>query len=456
MRAALMQDLAREMGGECRGEAVAITGAAIDSRQLQPGDLFVALPGSRVDGHDYVAAAAEAGAVAAMVTRFVDAPIPQWRVGDPRRALIELACRARAESGAVVVGVTGSNGKTTVKEMLASILRRVGPTRATAGNLNNELGVPLTLCRLAPEDRFAVVEMGCGRPGDITLLASWARPAVGLVNNVGPAHLGGFGSLEAIARCKGELFAALPDDGHAVINADDAFAQTWEQQAAHCHILRFSLAERPAEVSGMRDAAGRLVIELPDQAPITVDLPLPGRHNRANALAAAAAAHAAGANAQAIGDGLEQVQPVPGRLVRRPGRAGSVIIDDSYNANPASLAAALQAAGEEADRLWLVLGDMAELGPEAAAYHAEAGRLARDCGVERVYGLGPLSAEAVAAFGPAAGARAFSDRTALRDALRAELAPGVQVLVKGSRAAGMEQVVAGLLADSSVEGSACC
>ena len=452
MRPVSLRTLAREIGGDCRGDEVRVAGAAIDSRRVHPGDLFIALPGAQTDGHDFVAAAAGAGATGALVTRFVDAGIAQWQVDDPRRALIELACRARGESRARVIGVTGSNGKTTVKEMLASILREMGPTRSTTGNQNNELGVPLTLCALDPDDRYAVVEMGCGRPGDIALLASWARPDVALVTNVGPAHLGGFGSVEAIARCKGELFAALPASGHAVINADDDFARSWEQQAAHCHIVRFSLAGRPAEVSGRPGSDGVLHIELPGGDTVDVALPLPGRHNQANALAAAAAAHAAGAGPDAIRTGLEQVAPVGGRLSEYPGIRGITVVDDSYNANPASLAAALHTLAASSEPLWLVLGDMAELGERAADYHAQAGALARELGVARVYGLGPLSALAVEAFASDGANRAFADRNALLAALKEDLSGPVRVLVKGSRSARMETVVAGLLAE---EGAAC-
>ncbi len=453
MDALRLKALATEMGGVCQGDDVYVQGAAIDSRTVQAGNLFIALAGAQVDGHDYVDAAAQAGAAAALVTRFVDSPLPQWRVENPRRVLVELACRVRGLSAAQVVAVTGSNGKTTVKEMLAAIFTRVGRTQATPGNLNNELGVPLTLCRLNPDDRYAVIEMGCGQPGDIALLASWARPQVGLVNNVGPAHLARFGSLAAIAQCKGELFEALPADGWAVINVDDPFATLWERQAAHCRILRFSHSGQPAEVSASLQANGELQLRFPD-GEVQVRLPLAGAHNQANALAAAAAAYAAGAPISAIAEGLASVSPVAGRLHARPGPAGSTIVDDSYNANPSSLAAALQTLTAEPGEVWLALGDMAELGDQAARWHAEAGQQARELGVQRLLGLGELSAHAVTAFGH--GASQYDSHAAMADAIRQRLHPGVRVLVKGSRSAHMEAVVADLIQPEPKEDKACC
>ncbi|MEX0449431.1 UDP-N-acetylmuramoyl-tripeptide--D-alanyl-D-alanine ligase [Spiribacter sp. 221] len=453
MRAVRLKSLAVEFSGTVRGSDVTVTGVALDSRRLQPRDLFVALPGSQADGHEFLEAAAAAGATAAMVTRFVDVALPQWRVADPRRVLIELACRARSESTARMVGVTGSNGKTTVKEMLTAILARMGATRATEGNLNNELGVPLTLCRIEPADRYAVVEMGCGKPGDIGLLASWARPGVGLVTNAGPAHLGSFGTIEAVARCKGELFQALPDSGYAIINADDPHASLWEQKASHCHIERFSLDGNPAEVSGEILPDDRLRIRFAD-GELVVSVPLPGRHNRLNALAAATAARAAGADFEAIATGLAEVAPVTGRLQGLAGPNGSRIIDDSYNANPASLAAAMETLTAEPGPVWLALGDMAELGDKARPLHAEAGDRARALGVSRVFATGELSAHTVEAFG--AGGEWFEDQAALIEALVTDLTPGVRVLVKGSRSAAMDRVVAALREAAARETSTCC
>ncbi len=453
MRAVRLKALATELGGRCQGDDVQITGVAIDSRQVTEGDLFIALPGQNADGHAYVAAAMANGAAAAMVTQFVEVDGPQWRVEDAHRSLIELACRTRAQVDAPVIGVTGSNGKTTVKEMISGILATLGPTHATHGNQNNELGVPLSLCQLSPTDHYAVIEMGCGRPGDINLLASWARPTIGVVNNAAAAHLAGFGSVAAIARCKGELFEALPAAGYAVINADDDYAGLWEEQAAHCHIVRFSLSGKPAEVSGEVIDDHQLKLTFPEFS-MVVARRLPGLHNAYNALAAATAAWAAGADAQAIAAGLANMQAVSGRLQILDGVAGSEIIDDSYNANPASLRAALATQTQAPAPLWLVLGDMAELGEAAVPSHTEAGQLARAYGVDRLYALGELSSHAASAFGSEG--QVFSNHQTLIDQLQADLAPGVRVLVKGSRSARMDKVVAGLTATNSQEERACC
>lgn len=444
MDAVALQSLAAELGGRCIGPRVIVSGVGIDSRSLAAGDLFVALPGSQADGHDFVSAAAAAGAAAVMVTHEVDTDLTQWVVEDTRRSLVELACWIRSQSQALTIGITGSNGKTTVKEMVSAILKQVGSTHASQGNFNNELGVPLTLCGLKAEHQYAVVEMGCARPGDIGLLASWARPRVGLVNNVGPAHLAGFGSVSAIAAGKGELFEALPAEGCAIINADDPFASFWEQQAAHCHILRFSLEGLPADVVGSISEDNQLQIQLPGQSELfSVHVPLAGRHNQLNALAAASVAAAMDIPVDAIVRGLEGVSAVAGRLVARPGIAGSELIDDTYNANPASLTAAMETVTAQYDGpVWLVLGDMAELGPDAEALHAAAGREARTLGFERLYALGPLSAHAAEAFGSQA--MCFSDQEALINAVANALEDGVRVLVKGSRSARMERVIEAL------------
>ena len=455
MDAVALQSLAAELGGRCMGSRVMVTGVAIDTRRLVKGDLFIALPGSQADGHDFISAAATAGAAAVMVSRGVETDLPQWVVEDTRRSLIELACWIRSQSQALTVGITGSNGKTTVKEMVSAILQEVGPTHASQGNFNNELGVPLTLCGLKAEHQYAVVEMGCARPGDIGLLASWVRPRVGLVNNVGPAHLAGFGSVSAIAAGKGELFEALPAEGCAVINADDPFASFWEQQAAHCHILRFSLEGLPADVVGSIGENNQLNIQFPEHSkPFAVRVPLPGRHNQLNALAAASVAAAMDIPVDAIVRGLEKVAAVAGRLITTAGMAGSELIDDTYNANPASLTAAMQTVTAQYDgSIWLVLGDMAELGPEAEALHAAAGREARALGFQRLYALGPLSAHAAEAFGT--NAACFDNHDALIRALADALQKGVRVLVKGSRSAQMERVVTALSDSANAGGQLC-
>ncbi|MGD8710637.1 MAG: Mur ligase family protein, partial [Ectothiorhodospiraceae bacterium] len=301
--------LARELGGEVRGADAQVQGAVIDSRRTGEGDLFVALAGSRVDGHDYLAQAREAGAAAAMVERWLEDALPQWRVENARQTLARLGTLARERSRAKIVGITGSNGKTTVKEMIAAIAGRCGETLATQGNLNNELGVPLTLCRLDSSHRYAVVEMGCSRPGDIATLAGWTRPDIGLVTNAGPAHLEGLGDLDGVARTKGELFQELPADGVAVVNADDRYAEFWMELAGDRRRLTFGMADAGADVHGEAADGDRLLVRLPDGTRLEVTLPLPGAHNRLNALAAAAVGYALGAPAKAIREGLEALRP---------------------------------------------------------------------------------------------------------------------------------------------------
>ena len=435
-----LHDVARLCGGELRGDDVPVFGVSIDSRTVAPGNLFVAIRGENFDGHDFARQALERGAAAAMIHQDVPGVLPALRVQDTRQALGRLAAGWRARFDLPLAGITGSNGKTTVKEMLAAILARRGPVLATRGNLNNDIGVPLTLLRLGGGHRFAVVEMGANHAGEIACLAELAQPCLGLVTNAGPAHLEGFGSVEGVARAKGELYAALPADGIAVINADDAFAGFWRGLAADRRVVTFGL-EAGADVGGRwqaEDLHTRLVITLPG-AEVETRLALPGRHNVMNALAAAAAAWALGAAPEDIAAGLAAVAPVPGRLRLLRGPAGMRILDDTYNANPGSLAAALEVMASLPGRHWLALGDMAELGGAADALHAEAGKLARARHVERLFAVGPRSGAAARAFGE--GAEHLVNKAALAEAVAQAAAPDVVLLVKGSRAMHMEEVV---------------
>lgn len=437
MDAVPLSRLVGELGGHLRGPDADILGAGIDSRTVQPGELFIALPGSRVDGHDYVSAASTIGAAAAMVERTVAVPLTQWIVPNAREMLAALGCWVRQQcSETRVVAVTGSNGKTTVKEMLAAILARSGATLATAGNYNNELGVPLTLCRLQRRHRYAVLELGASGPGEILRLTQWSRPSVGVITNIGPAHLAGFGSVAGVARCKGELFQALPDDSIAVINADEAFADLWRRLAGARRCITYGIFQ-PAEVRASVAADGRLDLHWGGGS-FPLHLRLPGRHNQRNALASAAAALALDVPAAAIRAGVEAMRPVPGRLCWREGIGGARILDDTYNANPASLAAAIRVLAETSGRRWLVLGDMAELGDTARRLHRRAGWLARAGGVERLFVIGTLAREIAAGFGP--GAERFDDREALVEVLSGALGPGIAVLIKGSRSAAMELI----------------
>jgi UDP-N-acetylmuramoyl-tripeptide--D-alanyl-D-alanine ligase len=425
-------------------ESAEITGAAIDSRKLQPGNLFVALKGERTDGHDHLDDAAARGAVAAMVTRVVDHPLPQVLVNNAELALGDLASAIRAQRDVRVIGITGSNGKTTVKTLLDSILSRHGRTNVCAGNYNTVLVVPLSLLAMPRDAKYAVIEMGAGKPGDIAYLAGIARPDIGVVTLIAPAHLARMGSIEGVAETKGALYQALPADGIAIINADDAFASFFGGLAGTRRQLRFGL-QQPADVSGdiveQRANGSRFVLKT-GQGDVEVTLPLPGRHNVANALAAAAVALALDVPLATIVAGLEQAAGVAGRLRREVMAEGWTLIDDSYNANPGSVAAAIDTLLLAEGEHWLVLGDMAELGPDARSLHARVGARARERGIERLFAVGPLGQATVEAFGE--GGQHFDDKPALIAALRARLHPGVTCLVKGSRSAGMEQVVAAL------------
>lgn len=430
------------------GTDVPLTGVSIDSRTLQSGALFVALPGEHVDGHDYVQAAQARGAAAALVNRHVDCSLPQLRVDDVLAALQQAAAAWRMRFRLPLIAVTGSNGKTTTKQMLAAILATRGEVLATQGNLNNHIGVPLTLLKLLDAHRAAVVEMGANHAGEIALLAKLAQPTIGVVTQAGDAHLEGFGSRDGVAHAKGELFAALGAEGTAVINADDAYAPLWRELAQPARVLEFGFSTnanvrafdvRDAMFDGVPGSSFTLVIEDRTQP---VELALPGRHNVMNTLAAAAAAHAAGIDLLAIASGLRVVEGAVGRLNCKTLRDGIVLIDDSYNANPGSLRAALQMLDSLPGRHHLVLGAMAELGPQSAQLHRQAGVEARAYRIDAAYVLG---AAAPFAEGLGASAKVYEDITALQAALLSTLRPGDAVLVKGSRSARMERVCTTLL-----------
>jgi UDP-N-acetylmuramoyl-tripeptide--D-alanyl-D-alanine ligase len=450
-----LADFATACGGQLRGQDGGFAEVVIDTRRIGARDLFCALPGTRVDGHDYVAAAAAAGAAGALVARPVEAPVAQIVVADVASALARASAAWRTAFTGTVVGVAGSNGKTTTKEMLAAILARRGECLATRGNLNNELGVPLTLMRLAPTQSAAVIEIGANRAGDVAALAAIARPAIGLITNAGAEHLEGFGSLEGVARAEGEMVASLPAGGVAVINHDDPFAALWRGMTK-ARVLAFGFGAgadlRATGLATESSAAGfrtRFTLESSGAAgtaagQVEVRLALAGRHNVHNALAAAGAALAAGATLAQVAEGLASVRAVEGRLQLKAGWQGAWLIDDTYNANPSSLEAALEVLAGLAGRRWLVLGDMAELGDHADAAHREAGSLARALGVERLYTYGPQAALAAQAFG--AGAEHSEDLAQLGATLRPLLAADVRLLLKGSRVNRLERLVALLAA----------
>ncbi|HET7358716.1 MAG TPA: UDP-N-acetylmuramoyl-tripeptide--D-alanyl-D-alanine ligase [Rhodanobacteraceae bacterium] len=429
------------VGDDCEVQSV-----ATDSRRLRAGELFVALVGERHDGHAHVAAAAAAGAVAALVAHRIDIDLPQVVVADTLVALGDLASAVRAQRSARVVGITGSNGKTTVKTLAAAILSGFGRTHVNAGNFNNEIGLPLTLLAMPADSEYAVLEMGAGKPGDIAYLAAIARPEIGLVNSIAPAHIERMGSVEGVAETKGALYQALPADGIAIINADDAFAGFFAGLAGSRRVLRFALdhdADIGADAIAMDALGSRFTLRTP-QGRIDVALPLPGRHNIANALAAASIAIALEVPLAHIGRGLQRADAIAGRLRAQAMAGGWTLIDDSYNANPGSVAAAIDVLALAAGERWLVLGDMAELGSDAERLHGEIGELARARGIDRLFATGRLSRAAVGAFG--GGGEHFAEQGALVEALRERVHAGVTCLVKGSRSSAMERVVAALQA----------
>ncbi|MCC7547208.1 MAG: UDP-N-acetylmuramoyl-tripeptide--D-alanyl-D-alanine ligase [Burkholderiales bacterium] len=436
---------ARDIDAGRRGPNVSFHGVTTDSRQVAHGDLFVALRGERFDGHAFVDQALAAGAAAAMVddARGVithDAAL--ILVDDTRRALGRLAAAWRARFALPLVAITGSNGKTTVKEMIAAILRaHVGDEAvlATSGNLNNDIGVPLMLLRLRSHHRYAVIEMGMNHLGEIRYLSELSAPTVALVNNAGTAHIGELGSREAIAQAKGEIYEGL-DRGVALINADDDFADYWRGLNRARTVVDFGI-DRPATVQG-RVEGDVLSVSTPGQS-YRVRVSLPGLHNLRNALAACAVAHALGLPDQAVVSGLNQVEGAKGRLQVKAGVAGARVIDDTYNANPDSMRAAIAVLVREAAPRILVMGDMGELGADAPRLHEELGEEARRAGIEHLFALGDLSAGAARSFGRQA--RAFRDLDVLCRELTPLLAPGVTVLVKGSRFMRMERVVQRLL-----------
>ena len=444
--------VAQATGGCLVGADRVVDAIATDTRALPGGDaLFIALTGEQFDGHDHVHAAINGGCVAALVAREFDIDAPQVVVTDTTLALAAFACAVQRLRDTRVLAITGSNGKTSVKTLLLSILQQLGGAYANPGNRNNEIGLPLAVIDAPDDARFAVYEMGAGKPGDIAYLTAIARPDVALVNNIAPAHLERMGSLQGVADTKGAIYDALPADGVAVVNADDAFAAYFIERQHGRRVVLFGIdAAADVHARDIRiDTDGSRFVLVAPQGEVEVALPMPGRHNILNALAATAMALAVGASIAQVRAGLEAVQPVAGRLVAHALRSGAVLVDDSYNANPGSLAAAIDTLAGSGGEAWLVLGDMRELGADETALHAQAGERAKAAGIARLFTLGGLSAHAAQAFGD--GAREFETHEALADALAAELRPGVRVLVKGSRGSAMDRIVKALLQRDAAE-----
>lgn len=445
-----LSQLARMIGGRVVGDGdVMIEGVSTDTRKLPDADgrslLFVALRGENFDGHAHVADAAARGAAAVLVAFETDVQAPQVVVADTLQALAALARGLQRERATKVFAVTGSNGKTSVKTLLLSILEQAGGAYANPGNFNNEIGLPLTAIAAPDDARFAVYEMGAGKLGDIKYLTDIVRPDIALVNNIAPAHLERMGSLLNVADTKAAIYDALPADGVAVINSDDAFAPYFAERAHGRSILRFGL-EASADVFAsdihLDKDRSRFLMATPG-GDVHVALALPGRHNISNALAAASMALAAGIDIDTIRAGLQASTPVTGRGVARRLNDGAELIDDSYNANPGSTQAAIDTLAAGGGEPWLVLGDMRELGADEVALHAEVGRRAKAAGIVRLYTLGALSMHASDAFGE--GGMHFDSHEALASELKKDMRDGVRVLVKGSRGSAMDRVVSALL-----------
>ena len=439
---------AQAVGAQLSGDDGTVLRVTTDSRAIQPGDLFVALRGDRFDGHEFCEAAARQGAVGVVVERKLDSAIAQLQVSDSLVALQAAALAWRRRHVQPTVAITGSNGKTTTKQLLAAVVAARGEVLATRGNLNNHIGLPLTLLELRPSHRTAVIEMGANHAGEIARLTELTRPNVGVITQAGDAHLEGFGSREGVARAKGELFAGLGADGIAVINADDDYAALWQGMASGTQI-RFGI-EVPADVTAKQirstalGSSFRLLIP-GDEA--QVELPLPGRHNVMNALAAAACGVALGLDAQVIADGLARVQTAQGRVVWKTTVQGARLIDDSYNANPTSLQAGLELLAQQPGQRWAALGGMAELGDTSNALHEACGRKAQELGIDRLFVLGPAGEPYARGYGKAT--ERFDDADAMARSIARDLGKNVTVLVKGSRSSRMERIVAALSGETT-------
>ncbi len=451
----MLSDCAETVQGKLVGENVAFTSVSIDTRAIQPGQLYIAIKGHNFDGNAFVDQAEQAGAIAAVLHQGVKSTLPHVVVDDTRLALAELAgawrrsLSARGDEAFSVVGITGSNGKTTVKEMVAAILAVNDPVLFTQGNLNNDIGVPLTLLRLNEQHRYAVIEMGANHAGEIAYTSRYAQSDVVIITNAGAAHLEGFGSVEGVAKAKGEIIETLKNDGIAVINHDDDYFDYWKSVAANRRFVSFGL-NSGADVSAkaiktdIRDNKFVTTFHLvTSQGTVDISLKLAGQHNVVNALAATAAGLALGLDLNRIKQGLENVKPVTGRLQPLVSRLGNIVIDDTYNANSASLKAGLDVLAGFNGEPWLVLGAFGELGSDSPKMHEEMGALIKASGVVRLLAVGEDSRNTVQAFGK--GATYFETQQELIDVLKQELKGDETILIKGSRAQRMENVAAALV-----------
>jgi UDP-N-acetylmuramoyl-tripeptide--D-alanyl-D-alanine ligase len=444
-----MSQIAQMLGAEFHGHDGFISGVFTDTRNPDPEGLFFALKGPRFNAHDILPDCPMDIAAGLVVERPVDHPAPQIIVSDTRLALGRLAALWRSTFKKPVIALTGSNGKTTVKEMIAAILREAGQPLVTEGNLNNDIGVPLTLLRLRDRHDFAVIELGANHPGEIYYLSQLVKPDVALITNAGPAHLEGFGDLQGVAQAKGEIFSSLSKDSVAIINADDEFSDYWRSLNTGRRILLFGKSEK-ADVRLLNTTTPQVVIK--DKV-YPLQLGLFGVHNLMNAAAAMACALAIAIPVEVMLKALAEMPPVKGRLVRMRGIKASQLIDDSYNANPGSVKAAIAVlSAESAAQKILVLGDMAELGPQASTLHEDIGRQAKAAGIDRMLCYGALASFSCDAFGEK-GER-FSSQESLIARLRDCLDENTAVLVKGSHSMRMDQIVSAIrdAGDQSAEG----
>lgn len=451
------REAALDIDADWNGLDAYFSGVCTDSRTVREGDLFVALSGETFDGHKFINSALEQGAVAAMIKAQIDddglmSGKPLIRVDNTRLGLGRLAAAWRKRFTVPLVAVTGSNGKTTVKEMIASILRQEIVTRrldnhdaaeyvlATEGNLNNDIGVPLMLLRMRVQHVFAAIEMGMNHRGEIAYLTQLAKPDVAVITNAGAAHIGGLGTVEAVAQAKGEIFTGLDRQGVAIINADDPYAPLWRKLAKDRRVVDFGLNDK-AQVSARFESdslTSSVTLKLPDGID-RIALQVPGEHNVRNALAAAAVAVGLGIDKAVIVEGLQKFSGVSGRMQKKKGCHRAILLDDSYNANPDSVRAALAVLSAASGKKILVLGDMGELGESAVDFHRSIGREARNAGLDRLLTLGELSEYASEAFGD--GAQHFKNIDELLIEAEKLLAAEVTLLVKGSRFMRMERVI---------------
>jgi len=454
MRTMTLNQLEHVVQGYKQGENVSFDKVSIDTRSLKKGDLFIALKGDNFDANTFVHQAKDKGAAAVVVNEKVDAEIPSIVVTDSLKALTALATAERLKARIQVLAITGSNGKTSVKEMLAAILRQAHSVLVTDGNLNNHIGVPLTLLRLREEHQIAVIEMGASHIGEIKHLCEIARPNIAIINNVGAAHLEGFGSLEGIAKGKGEIISGLPENGIAILNGDDPWFDLWVVLAGKRPIISFGWSDKDdvwTDVKSVRSEWSGEQFETHfrlnyRQQSVPVKLNLIGHHSVLNAMAAASASIALGVSLAEIATGLQKLHPVKGRMQPLKGINNSLIINDCYNANPQSFEVALNCVLKLKKPVWLVLGDFAELGTDAEKIHQQLGRDIADSTVDKLYTVGDMMRYTADSFNQLNNAHErkavhFSTKKELLLEMKSSMQAGVLVLIKGSRSQGLEDVV---------------